>query len=30
MKQHKWWKKNKEKIRQRIIETFELSEDFKL
>jgi len=30
MKAHKWWIENKEKIRQRIIETFDLPEDYKL
>jgi len=30
MKAHKWWIENKEEIRQRIIETFDLPEDYKL
>tara|TARA_R100000329_G_scaffold19686_4_gene19413 strand:+ start:1975 stop:2124 length:150 start_codon:yes stop_codon:yes gene_type:complete len=30
MKSHKWWVANKESIRQRIIEEFNLPKDYKL
>ncbi len=30
MVQHKWWLANKEKIRQRIIKSFDLPKDFKI
>jgi len=30
MEQYKWWLANKEKIRQRIIKSYNLPQDFKL